>query len=232
MRICQLRVTIQKSWLTEPIAALNEELDGRAIRLKPHFWLSSEWFSPSGVPGVAIPFYLAHPRLMRLEKKQMLEVEGGTISECMRLLRHETGHALQHGFAIHRSKRFRETFGKSSTPYPRYYRPNRMSKQFVRNLDRWYAQSHPDEDFAETFAVWLDPRSDWRRRYRGWPALRKLEYVDSIMTEIAGKRAPIRSRERVDPASTLRRTLRRYYAEKRERYALESSGRGRKWHAL
>ena len=45
------------------------------------------------------------------------------------------------------------------------------------HLEQWYAQSHPDEDFAETFAVWLAPDSHWRERYAGWPVLRKLEYV-------------------------------------------------------
>ena len=66
----------------------------------PHAWLSDEWFSPDNTPGIAIPFYLAHPRLMRLERRQILEVEGGTASECLRILRHETGHVVQHAYRL------------------------------------------------------------------------------------------------------------------------------------
>ena len=87
-------------------------------------WLSSEWFSPDGIPGIAIPFYLAHPRLRKLEHRQILEVEGGTEGECMRILRHEAGHAIDTAYRLHRRKRWREIFGSFSQPYPDSYRPN------------------------------------------------------------------------------------------------------------
>src|SRR5438552_15087427 len=94
MRICDLPIKIRRSFLEPHITRLYDELNARGIRFKPHVWLSEEWFSPDGVPGIAIPFYLAHPRLMQLERKQMLEIEGGTDTECVRILRHEAGHAL------------------------------------------------------------------------------------------------------------------------------------------
>ena len=125
------------------------------MRVRPHAWISDEWFSPDTTPGIAIPFYLAHPRLMRLERKMIFEVEGGTRAECMRILRHETGHVVQHAYQLQRRRRWQELFGRSSIRYPNYYRPNPASKNYVQHLRLWYAQSHPDEDFAETFAVWL-----------------------------------------------------------------------------
>jgi len=219
VRLCDLHVSIEGSWLEEPIAQLYEELSTRGIRVRPHVWLSNEWFCPDEIPGIAMPFYLAHPRLIRLERKQMLEVEGGVRSECLKLLRHEAGHAVEHAFGLHRRKRWREVFGSVGKRYPEYYRPNPASRRFVNHLDLWYAQSHPYEDFAETFAVWLAPRSQWRRRYAGWPARKKLEYVDELMKELAGVRPKLRSRRCVDPLPTLRQTLGEYYAEKRERYA-------------
>jgi hypothetical protein len=182
LRMKDLGLTIDGTWLEEMVEKLYDELDARGIRMRPHVWLSDEWFSPAGVPGFAIPFYLAHPRLRRLERSQMLDVEGASRAEGMRIMRHETGHALQHAYALHRRRRWQQRFGKSSTRYPEYYRPNPSSKRYVQHLRLWYAQSHPDEDFAETFAVWLAPRSDWRARYRGWGALRKLEYVDELMS--------------------------------------------------
>jgi len=148
---------------------------------------SAKWFSPADVPGVALPFYLAHPRLIKLERSRMLYVEGATLETCMQYLRHEIGHAILHAYRLNRRRRWQRTFGSSSKPYPRAYQPNPASRRYVHHLPGWYAQSHPEEDFAETFAVWLRPHSGWRRRYRGWPALKKLEYVDSLMTELTGR---------------------------------------------
>jgi hypothetical protein len=168
LRLRDLGLAIEGTWLEDCVAELYGELASRGIALRPHVWLSHEWFSPAGVPGIAVPFYLAHPRLMRLERSQMLEVEGGTREECLRILRHECGHAIQHAYLVHRRRRWRELFGRSSQPYPDLYRPNPASRRFVQHLRLFYAQSHPDEDFAETFAVWLQPRHLWRRRYAGW----------------------------------------------------------------
>jgi len=221
-RLNTLRVKIEGTWLEECLNSLHEELAERDIRLRPHAWVSSEWFSPDSTPGIAIPFYLAHPRLMRLEKKIMLDVEGGTWSECMAILRHEAGHTVQHAYQLHRRRRWQKLFGPSSKRYPRYYRPNPASRRYVQHLRLWYAQSHPDEDFAETFAVWLRPRSNWRTRYAGWPALKKLEYVDELMAEIAGKRPLITARERVDPLHELSETLGDHYKKKQAFYAFEA----------
>ena len=223
VRLCDLAVDLEGSRLEEPTRAVASELAARDLRVRPHFWLSEEWFSPEGVPGVALPFYLAHPRLMRLERKHMLEVEGGTRAACIRFLRHEVGHAVQHAFALHRRRRWQKLFGKSSRAYPDHYRPNPASRRYVLHLDYWYAQAHPDEDFAETFAVWLTPGSRWRRRYAGWPALRKLEYVDELMSDLAGRAPKIRSRRRVEPLSQIRKTLRQHYIEKRDRFGALTS---------
>lgn len=215
-----LKLSLAGTWLEDCLAELHAELAQRELRVRPHAWISDEWFSPDTTPGIAIPFYLAHPRLMRLERRKMLEVEGGSIADCMRILRHEAGHVVQHAFQLHRRRHWQQLFGRSSTPYPSYYRPNPASKNYVQHLRLWYAQSHPDEDFAETFAVWLKPRSDWRKRYADWPALRKLQYVDELMKEIAGRKPDLTRRLRVDPLSRLSRTLGEYYAHKQARYML------------
>lgn len=219
LRLKDLHVTVEGTWLEDQLHQLYDELAQRDLRLKPHAWISDEWFSPRSTPGIAIPFYLAHPRLMRLERKMILEVEGGSERDCMRILRHETGHAVQHAFGLHRRRRWQELFGSTSTRYPKFYRPNPASKNFVQHLRLWYAQSHPDEDFAETFAVWLRPRSDWRRRYAGWPAIRKLEYVDELMAEVARQKPRLTRRIKVDPLSQLKHTLAEHYRKKKQHYA-------------
>lgn len=222
VRICDLGVRIEGTPLEERIERLYEELAMRGIEFRPHFWLSDEWFSPDGVPGVAIPFYLAHPRLARLERKQLLEVEGGTEKWCLRILRHETGHTIDTAYRLHRRRQWREIFGKYSDPYPEHYRPKPYSRSYVLHLEPWYAQSHPAEDFAETFAVWLKPRSPWRSRYHDWPALKKLEYVDELMTEISQSKPLVTSRQHVEPLRTLRKTLREHYDERRAKYVIDT----------
>jgi len=221
VRLCDLGLRIERTPLERMVERLYWELEDRGIRFKPRVWLSSEWFSPDGVPGIAIPFFLAHPRLTRLEAKQMLEVEGGTEASCMGILRHEAGHALDTAYRLHFKKSWRETFGRYSEPYPDYYRPKPNSRNYVLHLDAWYAQAHPAEDFAETFAVWLKPRSNWRQRYADWPAARrKLEYVDEIMSDIAGRAPKARSRAKIEPLPQLKQTLREYYGKKRKRYGV------------
>jgi len=209
--------------IASAVKELQRELQRRGLRFRPHVWLSDEWFSPDGVPGFAIPFYLAHPRLRRLERNQMLEVEGGTLRSCLRLMRHETGHAIDNAYRLRRRKERQRLFGSPSDPYPRSYAPRPFSRRFVRHLEFGYAQSHPDEDFAETFAVWLDPASRWRERYADWPALEKLLYIDELMREIGRRIPPVGNRRRPYPLSGLRRSLRTHYRIKRERYRVDFS---------
>jgi len=219
LRLCDLGVSLKKTWIERCIERLYEEMERKGIcHFLPHCWLSSEWFSPDGVPGIAVPFYLTHPALMKLEKKMILQVEGGTESECMRILRHETGHCIDTAYRLHRRKRWRELFGSFTEPYPDFYSPRPGSRKYVLHLSYWYSQAHPAEDFAETFAVWLNPNSRWRQQYKGWPAMRKLEYVDALMKEIGPTKPAVRSRKHIEPLSELKTTLRKHYRDKRRRY--------------
>jgi hypothetical protein len=220
VRLKDLKVTVEGSWLEACVEDLYDELAQRGLRIRPHAWISNEWFSPDDTPGIAIPFYLAHPRLMRLERRMVIDVEGGTVPEAMRILRHEAGHVVQAAYQLHRRRRWQELFGRSSKRYPEYYRPNPGSRRYVQHLPLWYAQSHPDEDFAETFAVWLTPRSNWRQRYAGWPAMKKLKYVDELMAELAGKKPLLTRRLHVEPLTRLNQTLAEHYQKKQAHYAV------------
>jgi hypothetical protein len=218
LRFKDLRVDLRQTSLTDELSALHDELVRRNISFKPHAWLSTEWFSPDGIPGIAIPFYLAHPRLSHLERQLMGEVEGGTRRSRQRILRHEAGHAIDTAFGLRRRARWRELFGPASRRYPQAYRVRPVSRRHVQHLGHWYAQSHPTEDFAETFAVWLQPKARWRRDYAGWPALNKLEYVDELMHEIAGQRARNGKREIAAPLNENQRTLAEHYRRRSTDY--------------
>ncbi len=188
LRLRDLDISIERSPVADRIAKVMSELAHHGLKLRPHFWFSDEWACPDGVAGVAVPFYLAHPRLVAIERAHMLEAEGSNRSDCLRLLRHEVGHAAYNAYGLSRRKAWRDVFGSPARPYPDYYKPNPRSKRYVLHLPGWYAQSHPSEDFAETFAVWLRPGSRWAHHYAGWPAHRKLAYVDGLMSELSGAR--------------------------------------------
>jgi hypothetical protein len=217
----ELDLRIEHTELAQRIDQLSGELAARDLAFRPHFWLSDEWFTPDGIPGVAIPFYMAHPRLAKLELSQMLEVEGGDPESCMRILRHEAGHAIDNAFHLRRRQQRRKLFGSSREPYPESYTPKPYSKNFVLHLDSWYAQSHPDEDFAETFAVWLTPDAQWRQRYQDWPALKKLEYVDQVMRSLSGRPPTVVTADTLDQLANLKQTLRQHYKRKRRHYGID-----------
>jgi len=220
LRFCDLKLKIERSPVAKRVRRLYSELDKRQISFRPHVWLSEEWFSPDGVPGIAVPFYLAHPRLERLERRMMRNVEGGSAESAMRILRHEAGHAIDTAYRLRRRKRWREIFGPASLPYPDTYRARPGSRRYVQHLGEWYAQAHPCEDLAETFAVWLKPNSSWRRTYAQWPAFHKLEFVDSLLEGVRGTRAPVRNREVVEPLRENTHTLADHYRRKLRRYSM------------
>jgi hypothetical protein len=215
LRLCDLPLRLPGTAVHARIARLYRELAARGIGFRPHTWLAEDWFSPDGVAGFAVPFYLAHPRLTRLERKMTGVVEGSNANWQMRILRHEAGHAIDSAYRLRRRARWRALFGPASRRYAAQYRARPASRHHVQHLGEWYAQAHPTEDFAETFAVWLQPHSDWRRRYAGWPAKRKLEYVHQVATEIGGRRPAVNGHVLVDALEDNKLTLREHYRRKR-----------------
>ena len=218
-RISKLGLRLDGTAVAPLIQQLYDELSAKGLVFHPPCHIGDEWFVPVGVPAIFIPFFLVDDRLRALERSMMLEVEGGTPEWFMKLMRHEAAHAYSYAYQIPRKKKWQQIFGRTSREEtPDFYQPRPFSRSYVINLDDWYAQSHPDEDFAETFAVWLTPGLDWRKRYTGWIALQKLEYVDELMRSLAGK-PPVRMPPyRVADYDCLNLKLKTYYARKRKLY--------------
>jgi hypothetical protein len=219
-RFCDLPIRLKGTLVEQRAQLVFAELADRRIKVRPSIWLSEEWFNPDNVVGFAIPFYLAHPRLIRLERRLMLEAEGVAEKECLRILRHETGHAIDEAFQLYRTREYADVFGSPRRRYPTSYAVTPRSRNHVLHLNSWYAQAHPVEDFAETFAMWLRPKRSWRRQYRDWPALRKLEAVDAWMTERREQQPVLAMRIAVDELSSNERTLGEHYDEKRAFYGV------------
>ncbi|HRH98911.1 MAG TPA: hypothetical protein PLB55_23430 [Prosthecobacter sp.] len=217
-KISQLGLKLEATELQPLIQQLHDELAARGLVFMPPCHVGDEWFVPVGIPAIFIPFFLVNDRLRRLERKMILEVEGETPEWFMKLMRHEAGHAYSYAYQLYKKKRWQQTFGLASTEETDFYRPRPYSRSYVVHLDDWYAQSHPDEDFAETFAVWLTPGLDWRERYKGWGALQKLEYVDELMRSLAGKPPVHQPEYRVKDYDFLNIKLKTYYAKKRKLY--------------
>src|SRR3954471_7464776 len=218
-KISQLGLKLEGSELEPLIKQLYEELSQKGLAFHPLCHIGDEWFVPVGIPAIFVPFFLVHDRLRKLERKMVLEVEGEAPEAFMRLIRHEAAHAYAYAYQLYKKKKWQRMFGlTSSEETPQFYRPRPYSHSYVLHLDDWYAQSHPDEDFAETFAVWLTPGDDWRKRYAGWKALQKLEYVDELMRSLSGKAPTHQPQYDVAEYDCLNLKLKTYYARKRKLY--------------
>jgi len=228
--INEMNLKIEGSALEKLISRLYSELDRKGVRFKPRFYLTDTWGCPNKVPVIGIPFYYANPELSQIEDRMHGDLEDE--NELLMTLRHEAGHAINYAYRLYRSKDWQEIFGRFDEPYRDFFRPNPQSRDFVKHLyqqvgsysGRIYAQKHPDEDFAETFAVWLTPRSNWRKKYKNWGALQKLKFVDHLMKDIGTKRPYVIDGERINPVESLNFTLLEYYNKSEERYREKAQG--------
>ena len=191
----ELGLKIEGSPVERFVQQLYRELEQKRLtKFRPPCYLTDEWGCPSGEPVIGLPFYLANPALAQIEK-EMNDLEDN--KEIMMYLRHEAGHAFNYAYRLYNRPEWKEVFGWFRRPYRDNYRPVPFSRNYVRHMAGWYAQKHPDEDFAETFAVWLTPRSGWKKKYRGWGALAKLKYMDRIAREV-GNLDPVRRKGQTD----------------------------------
>ncbi len=182
--IRDLGLKLEGTRLEKLVERLVQELEAAGLKFKPRVYLSNEWSCPDGIPVIGIPFYLADKKLALIEDEMMEGIEAETDEEIVSYLRHEAGHAFNYAYKLFETEEWHQLFGPFSRPYQDDYVPQPFSRNFVRHIPGWYAQKHPDEDFAETFAVWLTPGSDWREVYREWGCYKKLLYVERTMKRI------------------------------------------------
>ena len=213
-RIGDLPIRIEGTWLQDCVKQLYAEIDAKGLVFHPECYLADEWLTPEGEVAIGIPFYLSHPTLIKLERRMMLEAEGEGRHWCMQLLRHEAGHAFSYAYNLHKRREWQKVFGSSKEEYGNTYKFKPYSKSYVRHLDGFYAQYHPDEDFVETFAVWLTPDSDWQNKYQGWKALDKLKFVDELMFSIKGLKPLKPHGKKLWHQKKLTITLDKYYKKK------------------
>jgi hypothetical protein len=226
-RVCDLGLALRGSPVEPMVRQLYRELADKGFKLRPQVYLTDSWGCPNEVPVIGIPFYLADRRLMRIEEEQTGEIEDAAL--IMMLLRHEAGHAVNYAYRLSERRGWAQTFGRFSKPYRDAFNPNPYSRDFVRHLPHTlyggsYAQKHPDEDFAETFAAWLTPRAAWRRKYRTWPAFRKLLYVARSVRAIRGN-PPVNTEVKlIKPVENLTMLLAEHYGQRAERYRAAAQG--------
>jgi hypothetical protein len=211
-KISDFGLAITGSRVEKMVDQLYAELGAKGLAFRPPVYLSDQWGCPDGTPLIGVPFYLADPRLAHIEDDLALGVESD--DDAMRYMRHEAGHAFNYAYRLYDRADWRQTFGPYSRPYRDRYRADPFSHDFVRHILGWYAQKHPDEDFAESFAVWLTPDSDWRNTYADWPALAKLEYVERVMSDVGEELPPtVEPTEDDLPVSAMSYTVEEHYRD-------------------
>ena len=208
-RIKDLKLHLKGTPLERHIQQLYAELEAKGLDFRPECYLSDQWGCPSGVPVIGIPFYLADPSLQSVEQEVSGDLE--TERDIMMYLRHEAGHAFNYAYKLYETEEWRRQFGDYAKPYHDTYKPRPFSRKYVTHISGWYAQKHPDEDFAETFAVWLTPGSDWQKRYAGWGALKKLHYVDAVAQAVGRTPALVQLAERDLAVEDMEETVAEHY---------------------
>jgi hypothetical protein len=226
-RVSELGLEVEGSPVEPYVRRLYRELAAKGLSFRPDVYPTDSWGCPDEVPVIGMPFYLFDKRLARIEEEQTGEIEDP--QHIMMLLRHEAGHAVSYAYLLYKAPEWVEMFGSFTKPYRDHFRPDPLSRGFVRHLvhhryGRTYAQKHPDEDFAETFAVWLTPRSGWRRRYRNWPALGKLRYVDRVMSSLRGVPPACTGGQLCTPVEEMDVLLAEHYGQRAERYRDAAQG--------
>ena len=229
--INQLGLKIKGTVFEQAIPQVKDELRVAGVRrLDPVFYISTGYGCIAGSPIISLGFYDFHPLLKELNQ----ETRGWRYSdaEIYDLLRHEIGHAFCYSYKLYRTPEFRNLFqveGNFFLTYPERddYWYNPWSRSYVNPNGDHYAQKHPDEDFAETFCVWLTPRSGWRRAYKGRPtALKKLRYADQVVKELGDQSPFVETKlnwmyERVED---LRLTVAEFMGAKTKYYAESATG--------
>jgi hypothetical protein len=211
--IRELGLTIAGSPLEPVVAEFRDELRRAGIRkVQPRFYLSTEWGVVEETIAIAIPFYLARPDLTALHAERVGHVEGTSAADILRYLRHEMGHVVNYAYRLFERADWVETFGPMDQPYREEFRLEPFSRRFVRHLPGWYAQKHPDEDWAETFAVWMTPGLVWRSDYAEWPeALAKLQYCDRTMAALADVDPVVTADHTEEDVGELTATVEQFY---------------------
>jgi hypothetical protein len=208
-KISQLPLKIEGTILEEKIQQLYDDMEAKGLVFKPGCYLSDEWGCPDGIPIIGIPFYLVDKNLSRIEEEYTENLESE--EELILYLRHEAGHAFNYAYNLYQTEEWHTVFGPFSRPYIDDYKPNPLSKKYVKHMQGWYAQKHPDEDFAETFAVWLTPGLNWKKQYDGWEALKKLEYIERIAQLVGPLQPKLGELDQDRPVSELKVTILDYY---------------------
>ena len=196
----------QSNFIKSVIEQVYKELASRGIKFRPKYYFSNEWGCPDRVPIIGIPYSYCYPIFKTFEEDKIIADK----EAVLKILRHESGHALNYAFKLYEREDWKLIFGDFNKPYnldeaSKYINP--FSKDFVVNLPDYnysYASLHPDEDFSETFAVWISQqKNEWKKTYKNRPALNKLIYVDKLMNEIKDKKPLVSTGKKHKPYSNL-----------------------------
>ncbi len=214
-KVSDLRLILPVKYKNQ-LKVLNQKLRAKNIKWRPQTWAGEEWYSPDGIDGFAIPFTLFHPKLTRLEEMYIGHCEGKNLNDFLKLACHETAHALDNSYGLRKLKQRQRLFGTAKQTYPNQYRPKDHQNEYIDFLGDFYAQAHPEEDWAETVGHWLY-YNKLPSQYKSTLVEEKYKYVDFILRNLHTKTQKDKATI-PKPLSYDNRTLEQYFKDKQKQF--------------
>lgn len=214
--ISYIPLQIKNSPLERLIKEILQEIRRKNLLMTPEFYLSDEFGCVQNTATIGIPFYLAHPDLQELDRlvgsqKGQILTEGHIKS----ILRHECGHAFFYTYEVYKKNKALKIFGDFDSRSISLQNIVPDSDDYVDYLARCgtasagYSQTHPEEDFADTFGACVDP--NFKKTSVQGMAVKKLDYAKDLMQKYAGKNISGLAHEFHKPASEIKETLESFF---------------------
>ncbi len=175
--ICDLTLSFEGNGLATAMNALRDEVRAKGLQFWPNWYFGDDdfWTTDRAI-SVNVPWFLGDDIVRLAVASRGTQY---TDDDLLRILRHEYAHALLYAFEGWKHWHWVQAFGDFDKEYTEDWEPDASKDaDFVAHLDRpgtggllHYAQKHPDEDWAETFATWIS--GEWQAQMETGSDLRK-----------------------------------------------------------
>jgi len=187
-----LKLSIRRSPLARTCGALYADLERRGVGVRPHVWLSEEWFAARRCAGIRCRSNLAH-RVWSGSSGASWEMRGRQHTAAAAYPASRGRTRARQRLRLRRRKSWRAVFGPASAPYPARYRA-RPAAGLRATWGEWYAQRIRPRTLPRVRGVADTQVRVAQGAIAGWPCVaqscgRSMSWVASVR----GVRPPVRN---------------------------------------